>query len=123
MVYQDNWQPHLPVNALLAYGTDHFVAGCSRQAALKFFDVRWNRGPCYRHTDGLACCEARQPYPEPVLAQYPSPLPYPGPVLTQHRQRLSTQERMQQHWLAPQRRSRMPALAAKMGAAAGATGD
>ena len=28
-----------------------------------------------------------------------------------------------QHWLAPQRRSRMPALAAKMGAAAGETGD
>ncbi len=28
-----------------------------------------------------------------------------------------------QHWLAPQRRSRMPALAAKMGAAAGESGD
>lgn len=65
-VYQDDWQPYRPANALLAYGTDHFISGCSVQSALKFFDLRWHRGPAsYRHTSALACVDTK-PYPAPL---------------------------------------------------------
>ncbi|KAI1163418.1 hypothetical protein F5B18DRAFT_321737 [Nemania serpens] len=61
-VYQDNFEVHAPINALISYGLERFVAGSAYSHTLKIFDFRWARG--YYHTDSLPCTR-NNPYPTP----------------------------------------------------------
>ncbi|KAI1194425.1 hypothetical protein F5X97DRAFT_276919 [Nemania serpens] len=61
-VYQDNFEVTAPINALISYGLERFVAGSAYSHTLKIFDFRWARG--YYHTDSLPCT-SNSPYPTP----------------------------------------------------------
>ncbi|KAI1183552.1 hypothetical protein F5B17DRAFT_120133 [Nemania serpens] len=61
-VYQDNFEVVAPINALISYGLERFVAGSAYSHTLKIFDFRWARG--YYHTDSLPCSR-NSPYPTP----------------------------------------------------------
>ncbi|KAI2628148.1 hypothetical protein GGS21DRAFT_527975 [Xylaria nigripes] len=61
-VYQDNFDVSTPINSLISYGLERFVAGSGHTAVLKVFDFRWPKG--YYHTDSLPCANHR-PYPIP----------------------------------------------------------
>ncbi|KAF2971583.1 hypothetical protein GQX73_g2025 [Xylaria multiplex] len=61
-VYQDNFEVATPINALISYGLERFVAGSAYSHMLKVFDFRWTRG--YYHTDSLPC-SSNSPYPTP----------------------------------------------------------
>ncbi|KAI1434044.1 hypothetical protein GGR50DRAFT_664460 [Xylaria sp. CBS 124048] len=61
-IYQDNLDVSVPINALVSYGLERFVAGSAHAPVLKIFDFRWTRG--YYHTDSLPCSDST-PYPTP----------------------------------------------------------
>ena len=61
-VYQDNFEVATPINALVAYGLERFIAGSAYTHMLKVFDFRWTKG--YYHTDSLPCA-SNSPYPTP----------------------------------------------------------
>ncbi|KAI1111289.1 hypothetical protein F5Y14DRAFT_316469 [Nemania sp. NC0429] len=61
-VYQDNFEVVVPINALISYGLERFVAGSAYSHTVKIFDFRWARG--YYHTDSLPCT-TNSPYPTP----------------------------------------------------------
>ncbi|KAI1263245.1 hypothetical protein F5Y18DRAFT_133569 [Xylariaceae sp. FL1019] len=61
-MYQDNFELATPINALISYGLERFVAGSAYSHMLKIFDFRWDKG--YHHTDALPC-SSQQPYPTP----------------------------------------------------------
>ncbi|KAI0532097.1 hypothetical protein GGR58DRAFT_517977 [Xylaria digitata] len=61
-VYQDNFEVATPINALISYGLERFVAGSAYSHMLKVFDFRWTRG--YYHTNSLPC-SSNSPYPTP----------------------------------------------------------
>jgi WD40 repeat protein len=61
-IYQDNFEVATPINALISYGLERFIAGSAYSHMLKVFDFRWNKG--YYHTDSLPCSSNR-PYPTP----------------------------------------------------------
>jgi hypothetical protein len=62
-IYQDNFEVGTPINALVSYGLERFVAGSAYSHMLKIFDYRWPKG--YYHTDSLPCTNA-SPYPKPT---------------------------------------------------------
>ncbi|KAL2019885.1 hypothetical protein VTK56DRAFT_9060 [Thermocarpiscus australiensis] len=62
-VYQDNVDPWTNTEALMAYGTERFVAGAGEGVTIKIFDFRWTRH--YYHTSGLPCL-SRAPFPQPA---------------------------------------------------------
>ncbi|KAI1326728.1 hypothetical protein F5Y16DRAFT_373864 [Xylariaceae sp. FL0255] len=61
-IYQDNFEVATPINALVSFGLERFVAGSAFSHLLKIFDYRWDKG--YYHTDSLPCA-SRNPYPAP----------------------------------------------------------
>ncbi|KAL2262861.1 hypothetical protein VTK26DRAFT_9187 [Humicola hyalothermophila] len=61
-VYQDNVDPWSNAEALMAYGTERFVAGGGEAPTVKVFDFRWPKN--YYHTSGLPCLD-RAPFPRP----------------------------------------------------------
>ncbi|KAI4865928.1 hypothetical protein F4820DRAFT_418559 [Hypoxylon rubiginosum] len=61
-VFQDNFDLTTPINSLLSYGLERFVAGSAYSPVLKIFDYRWPKG--YYHTESLPCGNNR-PYPTP----------------------------------------------------------
>ncbi|KAI1078896.1 hypothetical protein F5B20DRAFT_197331 [Whalleya microplaca] len=69
-IYQDNFDVATPINALLSYGLERFVAGGAYNQLLKIFDFRWPKG--YYHTESLACGNDR-----------PSPTPKPPTFVTE----------------------------------------
>jgi len=62
-IYQDNFEVRTPINALVSYGLERFVAASAHSHMLKIFDYRWPKG--YYHTDSLPCTNA-SPYPKPI---------------------------------------------------------
>ncbi|CAN8097682.1 unnamed protein product [Discula destructiva] len=62
LVYCDNIDPYAEFEALLAFGTSHFIGGGSNGATIKVFDLRWPRN--YYHTAALPC-GADSPVPRP----------------------------------------------------------
>ncbi|KAK7976549.1 hypothetical protein PG989_015012 [Apiospora arundinis] len=72
-IFQDNFEVMTPSSALLAYGTERFIAGNARSNTVKIFDFRWNKS--YLHTASLPC-SSEPPYPAPrppTLVKPPSP--------------------------------------------------
>ncbi|KAK8045017.1 hypothetical protein PG993_005041 [Apiospora rasikravindrae] len=61
-IFQDNFEVMTPSGALLAYGTERFIAGNARSNTIKIFDFRWNKS--YLHTASLPC-SSETPYPSP----------------------------------------------------------
>ena len=53
-VYRDRFQPYQASSSLLAYGTEHFVAGSNHGPEIRFFDFR-NPQKAYYHTNALPC--------------------------------------------------------------------
>lgn len=76
--YCDNIEPGGEFEALLPFGTSHFVGGGAHGAAVKIFDFRWPRQ--YYHTAGLPCGPGR-PFPNPNQAFLPAPRD-PGPGIS-----------------------------------------
>ncbi|KAI0002620.1 hypothetical protein F4779DRAFT_129564 [Xylariaceae sp. FL0662B] len=72
-IYQDNFEISTPLNALLSYGLERFVAGSAYGHQLKIFDFRWPKG--YYHTESLAC-GADRPYPPPKPPTTPAAAPF-----------------------------------------------
>ncbi|KAH9885542.1 hypothetical protein F4778DRAFT_506860 [Xylariomycetidae sp. FL2044] len=70
-IYQDNFEISTPINALLSYGLERFIAGSAHSNVLKIFDFRWSKG--YYYTEALPC-DSNPPYPVP---KHPAPTPYP----------------------------------------------
>lgn len=62
-VYCDNIDPWSEFEALLPFGTSHFVAGGAHGATVKVFDFRWPKN--YYHTAALPCSPER-PFPKPI---------------------------------------------------------
>ncbi|KAI1458083.1 hypothetical protein F4805DRAFT_146906 [Annulohypoxylon moriforme] len=62
MIFQDNFEIMIPVNALLSRGLERFLAGSAHGSTLKVFDYRWPKR--YYHTDSLPCGHDT-PYPVP----------------------------------------------------------
>ncbi|WYZ35538.1 hypothetical protein EsH8_X_000185 [Colletotrichum jinshuiense] len=62
-LYRDTYQPFDTHSALMAYGSDRFVAGSSDLAVLKIFDFRWPK--TYHHTAALPCWSGT-PFPDPL---------------------------------------------------------
>lgn len=75
LVYCDNIDPWSSFEALLPFGTSHFVAGGAHGATVKVFDFRWPRQ--YYHTTALPCgSEPPIPHPrQPFLAAPRDPGP------------------------------------------------
>lgn len=63
--YCDNIDPWCEFEALLPFGTSHFVGGGAHGATIKVFDFRWPR--LYYHTTGLPC-GSEKPFPNPNQA-------------------------------------------------------
>lgn len=68
--YCDNIDPWCEFEALLPFGTSHFVGGGAHGATIKIFDFRWPRQ--YYHTAGLPC-GSDKPRPNPNQAFLPTP--------------------------------------------------
>lgn len=64
LVYCDNIDPWSEFEALLPFGTSHFVAGGAHGATIKVFDFRWPRQ--YYHTTALPCGDVK---PVPTVSQ------------------------------------------------------
>lgn len=76
--YCDNIDPLCEFEALLPFGTSHFVGGGAHEATVKIFDFRWPRQ--YYHTAGLPCGPER-PFPNPNQAFLPTPRD-PEPIMS-----------------------------------------
>lgn len=63
LVYCDNVDPWSDFEALLPFGSSHFVAGGAHGATVKIFDFRWSRD--YYHTAAMPC-SPEQPFPKPI---------------------------------------------------------
>ena len=61
-VFQDNVDPWSNTEALMAYGTDRFIAGSGDGLTLQVYDFRWTRN--YYHTTALPCL-SQPPFPRP----------------------------------------------------------
>jgi hypothetical protein len=61
-IYYDHFQPFQPLNSLLVYGMDRFIAGSNVSQLLKMFDFRWPTA--YYHTTALPCSDM-VPFPSP----------------------------------------------------------
>lgn len=61
-IYQDNVDPWANAEALMAYGTERFIAGGGDGLTVQVFDFRWTKG--YYHTAALPCL-GRAPFPRP----------------------------------------------------------
>lgn len=72
LVYCDNIDPWSEFEALLPFGTSHFVGGGAHGASVKVFDLRWQRG--YHHTAAMPC-GADAPRPTPHQPFLPPPPP------------------------------------------------
>lgn len=72
LVYCDNIDPWSDFEALLPFGTSHFVAGGAHGATVKIFDFRWPRD--YYHTAAMPC-SPEKPFPKPIqpFLEPPSP--------------------------------------------------
>lgn len=68
--YCDNIDPWCEFEALLPFGTSHFVGGGAHGATIKVFDFRWPHQ--YYHTAGLPC-GPEKPFPNPNQAFQASP--------------------------------------------------
>lgn len=68
--YCDNIDPWCEFEALLPFGTSHFVGGGAHGATVKVFDFRWPRQ--YYHTSGLPC-SPEKPFPNPNQAFLTTP--------------------------------------------------
>ncbi|KAK8084708.1 hypothetical protein PG997_005979 [Apiospora hydei] len=73
-IFQDNFEVMTPSGALLAYGTERFIAGNARSNTIKIFDFRWNKS--YQHTASLPC-SSETPYPSPRPPTLVNPPSYP----------------------------------------------
>ncbi|KAK8069427.1 hypothetical protein PG994_006043 [Apiospora phragmitis] len=73
-IFQDNFEIMTPSGALLAYGTERFIAGNARSNTVKIFDFRWNKS--YLHTASLPC-SSETPYPSPRPPTLTTPPSYP----------------------------------------------
>ncbi|KAK7992098.1 hypothetical protein PG988_000892 [Apiospora saccharicola] len=73
-IFQDNFEVMTPSGALLAYGTERFIAGNARSNTVKIFDFRWNKA--YLHTASLPC-RSETPYPSPRPPTLTKPPSYP----------------------------------------------
>ncbi|KAK4145220.1 uncharacterized protein C8A04DRAFT_35941 [Dichotomopilus funicola] len=61
-IYQNNVDPWLTADSLMAYGTERFITGGGSQLAIQIFDFRWSKS--YYHTTGLPCRNV-EPFPRP----------------------------------------------------------
>ncbi len=73
-VYQDNVDPWSRAEALMAYGTERFIAGGGDGLTIQVFDFRWTRN--YYHTTGLPCL-GQLPFPQPHQPFMANPAPRP----------------------------------------------
>lgn len=76
IAYCDNIDPWCEFEALLPFGTSHFIGGGAHGATIKIFDFRWPRQ--YYHTTGSPC-GPEKPFPSPAQAFMATPQD-PGPA-------------------------------------------